>query len=106
KDTIEVSPSWHEISYTTDQDETPVIEIGIEEAGADFSFEIHAGGESGGQRVDLVLDPKAGTLAVEASAKDGSASYEVEIHRIDEHGDQKFEHKGISSGAKDRFVFH
>ena len=106
KDTIETSPSFREISYTTDQDETPVIEIGIEEAGADYSFEIHASGETGGQRVDLVVDPKAGTLSVEASAKDGSATYEVEIHRIDEHGDQKFEHKGVSSGAKDRFVFH
>ncbi len=106
KDTIEVSPNWGEISYKTDQDETPVIEIGVEEAGADWSFEIHAGGETGGQRVDLALDAKKGTFSVEASAKDGTATYEVEIHRVDDHGEQVFKHKGVSSGAKDRFTFH
>jgi hypothetical protein len=106
KDTIEVSPSWGEISYKTDLDETPVIEIGIDGAGVDWSFEIHAGGETGGQRVDLSLDAKNGTLSVEASAKDGTATYEVEIHRIDDHGEQVFKHKGVSAGAKDKFTFH
>jgi hypothetical protein len=106
KDTIEVSPNWGEISYKTEQNETPVIEIGVEEAGADWSFEIHAGGETGGQRVDLALDAKKGTFSVEASAKDGEASYEVEIHRIDDKGEQVFKHKGVSTGAKDRFTFH
>jgi hypothetical protein len=106
KDTITVSPTWGEISYKTELAETPVIELGVEEAGADWAFEIHAGGETGGQRVDLALDAKKGTLSVEATAKDGTASYEVEIHRIDDHGEQVFKHQGVSSGAKDRFTFH
>ena len=34
-----------------------------------------------------------------------TASYEVEIHRIDDHGEQVFTHAGTSSGADDRLVF-
>jgi hypothetical protein len=84
KDTIEVSADWKEIVYKTDSDETPVIEIGISTTAADYEFEVHALGETGGQRVRIALDPKAGTMTVEATAKDGMATYEVEIHRIDD----------------------
>ncbi len=106
KDTIQVSADWKEITYKTDSDETPVIEIGIATSAADYEFEVHAGGETGGQTVHIVIDPKLGTMTVEASAKDGGASYEVEIHRIDDHKEHVFKHKGVSSGPKDRLVFH
>lgn len=106
KDTLTFSPDWKEVSYQTEHDETPELELGVETSGADYEFEIHAGGEAGGQRVDLTLDVTTGTLTVQAAAKDGAASYEVEIHRIDEHGDQVFKHKGVSSGAADKLVFH
>jgi hypothetical protein len=106
KDTIEVSADWKEIVYKTDSDETPVIEIGISTTAADYEFEVHALGESGGQRVRIAIDPKAGTMTVEATAKDGMATYEVEIHRIDDHKEHVFKHKGVSSGPKDRLVFH
>ncbi len=105
KDTIEFSKDWKHVSYATDRDETPDLELGVATLGADFEFEIKASGETGGQRVEVSLDVKAGTLTVEAKAKDGSATYEVEIHRIDDHGEQVFRHKGVAAGAKDRFVF-
>ena len=106
KDEIHFSADWKEVSYKTDQDETPELELGVETTGADYEFDIHAAGESGGQRVDMALDVKAGTLTVQASAKDGTATYEVEIHRIDKAGDQVFKHKGVSCGAADKFLFH
>ncbi len=106
KDMIEVSADWKEIVYKTDSDETPVIEIGISTTAADYEFEVHALGETGGQRVRLAIDPKAGTMTVEATAKDGAATYEVEIRRIDDHKEHVFKHKGVSSGPKDRLVFH
>ena len=106
KDEIHFSADWQSISYKTDRDETPELELGIETSGADYAFDISAGGEAGGQRIDMTLDVKAGTLTVQASAKDGSATYEVEIHRIDKAGEQVFKHKGVSSGAADRLVFH
>jgi len=106
KDTIEVSADWKSITYKTGSDETPIIEIGISTSAADFEFEVHALGESGGQTIHLVIDPKAGTMVVEATAKDGTATYEVEIHRIDDHKEHVFKHKGVSSGPKDRLIFH
>lgn len=106
KDEIHFSSDWKQVSYNTDQDETPEIEIGVETTGADYEFDIHAGGETGGQRVDLALDVKAGTITVQASAKDGNGSYEVEIHRIDTGGEQVFKHKGVSSKGSDKLVFH
>lgn len=105
KDTITFSPDWREVSYTTAQDATPDLELGVATLGADYEFEISASGETGGQRLSITLDVKAGTLAVEAAAVDGTATYEVEIHRITDDGEQVFKHKGVSSGPKDRFVF-
>ncbi len=106
KDTIEVSSDWSEISYKTDLDATPILELGISTKAADYEFEVSAGGETGGQRVGIKLDVKTGTIAIEASAKDGNATYEVEVRRIDNHKTQVFKHKGVSSGAKDRLVLH
>jgi hypothetical protein len=105
KDTIEFSSDWKEIRYVTGQPETPELELGVATKGADYEFVIHASGEEGGQQLDVTLDVAAGTLAVEAAAKDGSATYEVEVHRIADHGEQVFTHKGVAAGAKDRFVF-
>jgi hypothetical protein len=105
KDTIEFSADWREVSYTTAQDATPDLELGVATKGADYEFNINASGETGGQKVNITLDVKAGTLAVEAAAKDGNATYEVEIHRIGDDGEQVFKHKGVASGAHDRFVF-
>ncbi len=106
KDTIHFSSDWREISYQTDDDETPEIELGVETTGADYELDIHAAGETGGQRVDVGLDVKDGVLTVQASAKDGTATYEVEIHRIDKRGEQVFKHNGVAVGAADKFVFH
>ncbi len=106
QDEIHFSSDWKEVSYRTDQDETPEIEIGVETTGADYEFDIHAGGETGGQRIDLALDVKAGVIAVQATAKDGTGEYEVEIHRIDKGGEQVFKHKGVASHGADKFVFH
>ena len=106
KDEITFSADWKEVSYKTDKDETPELEIGIETSGADYAFVVNAGGEAGGQRIDLSVDVKAGTFSVQAAAKDGSATYEVEVHRIDKAGEQVFKHNGVASGGNDRFVFH
>ena len=106
KDTIEFSADWKEISYTTQLADTPDLELGVATLGADYKFEIHASGEEGGQRVDISLDAKAGTLGVSAAAKDGAATYEVIVHRIADHGEQVFKHAGVAAGAKDKFVFH
>jgi hypothetical protein len=106
QDTIEFSADWKEVSYTTSLDETPDLELGVATKGADYEFEIHAAGETGGQRVDMSLDVKTGTLSVSAVAKDGTAEYEVVIHRITDQGEQEFHHKGVSAGAKDVFVFN
>ena len=106
KDEIGFSADWKEVSYTTDKDETPELEIGIETAGADYAFVVNASGETGGQRIDLSVDVKAGTFSVQAAAKDGSATYEVEVHRIDKAGEAVFKHSGVASGGNDRFVFH
>ncbi len=105
KDTIEFSSDWKEVSYSTDQAETPDLEVGISTSAADYEFNINASGETGGQRIDVSIDVKTGTLSVEAKAKDGNATYEIEIRRIGENGVELFKHKGVASGAKDRLVF-
>ncbi|MCX5745415.1 MAG: hypothetical protein NT062_23305 [Proteobacteria bacterium] len=106
RDTIEFSADWKHVAYTTAQADTPDLELGVTTLAADYEFVIRAGGEAGGQRVEVSIDVKTGMLSVEAAAKDGTAGYEVEIHRIDDHGEQVFKHKGVAAGAKDRFVFH
>jgi hypothetical protein len=107
KDVIEFSADWHELTYTTQTAATPDLEIGIETPHADYELHINASSEVTGIRVDVSLDAKAGTITVNAVAKDGRAEYGIEIRRLasDSHT-QVFTHKGISAGPKDRFVFH
>jgi hypothetical protein len=105
KDVLEFSGDWQHMSYTTDEAETPDLELGIATTGADYEFIIRAGGESGGQRIEITLDTKAGTISVQAHAHDDTAGYEVEVHRIDDHGEQTFKHQGVSAGADDALVF-
>ncbi len=105
QDTIEFSADWSHIVYSTQKDETPEIELAIETPAADYSFTVHAGGESDGQKIELGLDLKQGTFSVQASAKDGESSYAVEIRRFADGKEQIFRHKGLSIGASDRLLF-
>lgn len=106
QDTIGVAKDWSELTYTTQHDESPVLEIGIETSGADYVLEVQAASEAAGIELHLALDAAAGTLAVAANAKDGSATYTVEVRRIDDHGTQTFKHAGVQSAAGDRLVLH
>jgi len=105
KDELVVSPDWSEVSYSTPASESPELELGIETSGADYVFDIRAGAETGGQRIDLLVDVNAGTLTVSAVAHDGNGTYEVDVHRIDDTGDHAFKHSGTSIGAADKLVF-
>ena len=56
------------------------------------------------RRVDL-MEQEVRTTGDEIHIHEGTATYDVEIHRITDDGEQVFKHKGVSSGPKDRFVF-
>lgn len=105
KDTIEFSADGSRIVYTTAKDETPELELDVDTSGADYEFSVYASGESEGQRVELGIDLKKGIFTVEASAKDGGSSYNVEVRRYTAAGEEVFAHKGLATGAKDRMVF-
>lgn len=101
KDTITFSKMGNELSYRTEGRETPTIVIGIEAAGPDFEFAIQAEGDAYGQQIDLQLDHARGRLRITTRNSAGTTSYDIEVHRIDDAGEQVFVHHGNSERSGD-----
>jgi phage protein U len=101
KDTILFSKDGAMVTYKTDGKETPTLVVGIETAGADWEFLIQASGDTNGQQVILKLDMTKQQLRVEAKNTAGSTTYTVEVHRIDDAGEQVFTHVGNSESTTD-----
>jgi hypothetical protein len=101
KDTLTISKLADEVSFSTDTMETPTLEIGIATTGADWQFLIKATGDMNGQKVDLKIDLAKQQLRVECSNLAGTTAYDIEVHKIDDSGDQMFKHTGNTEGAAD-----
>lgn len=94
KDTVMFSADWKEITYVTDADETPILELGFSTTAADYAFFVVAAGDAEGQRVDLALDLEAQTLVVLFTAAEGATEYGIGMVRLDDRGEQFFLHVG------------
>ena len=107
KDRITFSQDSSEVKYRTDTKETPLLELGIQTAGADYLFAFRIAGEAAGQEVDLKIDLAKGTLALFAHGKDPTSRFDVKITRIDpKKAPEVYEHKGTPIAAADTLVFN
>jgi hypothetical protein len=105
KDHIDLSASGRDIRYTTETDETPALMIGIETPGPDYLVFVKVVGEARGQTIDLSVDPKKGRIGLEIHGKSKKSAYAVELHRLDDGGDQVFTHEGLAIGSSDLLLF-
>jgi hypothetical protein len=106
KDTVTFSADNKEIHYITTSSESPDFELGVTLDGADWRFLIATASESGGQDVQITLDLVKGTVSVQVKSTDGSSSFAMEIHRIDDVGDQVFTHEGTALASTDTIVIN
>lgn len=98
KDTLMFSADGHRITYETKGEETPTLTLGITTKAADYLLRVQVTGDPGGQRVELEVDLAHGVFVLGVHGKAGKATYTVELHRIDDDGEQVFTHKGLSIG--------
>lgn len=105
QDTIAIKAMGNSIAYTTQQNETPSLVLGIQTASDDYEFEIRVTGDTSGQTVTLVLDQATGKLKLTVDGHD-TADYDIDLimHRIGQLGDEVFSHVGdqainIASGG-------
>ena len=98
KDLIEFSAGCDSVRYVTSGSETPVLELGVTLAGADYLFSIAVAGEADGVDVELTIDIPNGTLAIRVAAPDGQAQFGIAVLRVGEQGAQVFKHIGNTIG--------
>jgi len=78
------------LSYTTDRNESPNIVIGIEQAEADFYFEIQGVDMQNGGEINVLLDVKAGDLVINAEKLTNVGTFTLYLSRYDDESDQEF----------------
>jgi hypothetical protein len=96
KDTLTVSPNGSSLVYKTDGTESPNIVVGVENPGADYEFDIKGVDMEGGGTVQLNLDDKQNILTLDTKDNKAAATYALVLTRIDDKGEQSFEHEGIT----------
>ena len=96
KDTLTLSPNGTKLSYKTDSTETPSLIIGVERSGADYEFEFKGVQIESGETVDLELNNQQNTITLGSKNSKKPATYAFVLSRIDESGEQNFEHDGIT----------
>jgi hypothetical protein len=96
KDTLVMSPDGSNITYTTQGDESPVIEVGFESAGADFAFAVQGVDVKGGGSIVVALDRAKGQLAIGTKGVTVAGTYALGMERIDDTTDQTFLHDNLT----------
>lgn len=99
RDEIDFAADWSSVRYVTQQSETPTIVVGIETAGADYSFELNVDGDGDGQTVALGLDLAKGQLVLNVDGGPAKSNFSLELEMITDKGKQTFKHKGLDVGA-------
>ena len=99
RDEIDFAADWSSVRYVTQQSETPTIVVGIETAGADYTFELNVDGDGDGQTVALGLDLAKGQLVLNVDGGPAKSNFSLELEMITDKGKQTFKHKGLDVGA-------
>ncbi len=84
------SPNDGFLSYTTERSESPNIVIGIEEATADFYFEIQGMDLENGGEFNILLNVQDGDLIINAEKLTNVGSFTLYLSRYDEDSEQIF----------------
>jgi len=105
RDELELAADWSEIRYTTKQNESPTIVVGIETSGADYTFEVNVAGDGDGQTVTLGLDIAKGLFALHVDGGPAKSDFTVELEMLTDSGEQTFKHKGMDVGADQIALF-
>jgi hypothetical protein len=103
KDTITFSPDGNTISYRTDDSESPTIELGFEESGADHGFAITGVDMEGGGEITISRASAGGALHLDATNLEQKVgTFAMAMVRADEAGQQTFVHDSIELEAGEK----
>ena len=101
KDTITFSADGTTIAYKTEANKSPDMILGIETAAADYEFFVKGADIESGGTVILHLDQAEGRMSISTAANEEYGTYELEMTRIDEQGEQVFSHSDVNLEAND-----
>lgn len=101
KDSIFIPKGQGQMTYTTGADETPIVTVGFESAGADFELSILADGKPTGLSVTVKKDETKGEFSFQIK---NAQNYTLQMIRIDDNGEQVFTHDGETVSDNDTIV--
>lgn len=104
KDTLTLSPDGQTLSYKTNSNESPIIDIGFESDGPDYGFEFKGVDLDGGGTMNVNLDKVKGTLKLNTKGSQKPGAYALLMERIDDKGEQTFYHDNISLNPNDTAI--
>jgi hypothetical protein len=94
-------PNGGTVSYTTPDDESPDIVIGLDHKDADYSFAINGAELKGGGTIEVSLDKLKGQLKVKVTGSKGPGYYAIELERAIDDDVQLFAHDEVELSPGD-----
>jgi hypothetical protein len=95
QDTLTVSPDGRDLQYKTPRSQSPDLELGFEESGADHALQIKGHHVNGGGELHLTIDPDNGKLTINTPTASSAGAYDLVMDRISEQGSLHFEHRNL-----------
>lgn len=100
-DTLTIGADGSDMSYQPGTDQAPDIVVGLETAGPDYAFTAHHVDMHGGGALDVDLNAAKGQLGLKLDETKGSATYNLDVTRIDTLGESGLTHKDIEIQSGD-----
>ncbi|MGB5961762.1 MAG: hypothetical protein WBG73_13930 [Coleofasciculaceae cyanobacterium] len=101
KDTLTLSPDGQTLTYKTNGNESPTIDIGFESAGPDYGFSLKGVDLDGGGVINVNLDKTKGVLSFDTKQNQKPGTYALLMERINDQGEQTFYHDNIRLNPND-----
>jgi hypothetical protein len=98
-ESLTISPDGQRLTYAPSSSEAPDITLGFDVNGLDYNFLVQGFDIDKGGSVDLALNPDKGQLAISTAGDKKTATYGLEVTRIDDASERTFTHDGISLEA-------
>jgi hypothetical protein len=100
RDTLVVEPQATSLSYTSSRAESPNLEVGVSDHGADYAFELDGVSDQPGSTIELALPTNDHGLTMHNVGSAGTSEVNFKLTRYTEQGTQSFSHKAIALPAQ------
>jgi hypothetical protein len=106
QDTLDVSADGLHLSYKTTSSESPSLILGFDGASSDYEFEMKGVDVQGGGAINMTLDKAEGFLTLDTDGTTVVGQYSLVMNRIDDAGEQTFQHDNIELDPTDTLYIY